>query len=137
MSIIATSDAAFRRLIGHFFNFYSDSLFNPHWGEHVSLGPKNTLAITMVSQGLDKQQAETVWQPFLDWVSGSPQDFTLVSAPIIGSIPARGWWDADYRRKNLPNTVHTDDRPGAPETHMWWVGNQNEVGIFWHGFQSA
>jgi FAD/FMN-containing dehydrogenase len=137
LSIIATSDAAFRRLIAHFFNFYSDSLFNPHWGEHVTLGPKNTLAITMVSQGLDKQQAETVWQPFLDWVSGSPQDFTLASAPIIGSIPARGWWDADYRRKNLPNTVHTDDRPGAPETHMWWVGNQNEVGIFWHGFQSA
>jgi len=137
LTIRATSDAAFQRLIAQFVNFYSDSLFNPHWGEGVTFGPKNTFAITMVSQGLDKQQAETVWQPFLDWVSGSPQDFTLASAPIIGSIPARGWWDADYRRKNLPNTVHTDDRPGAPETHMWWVGNQNEVGIFWHGFQSA
>jgi FAD/FMN-containing dehydrogenase len=91
----------------------------------------------MVSQGLDKQQAETVWQPFLDWVSSSPQDFTLASAPIIGSLPARNWWDAEYRQKNLPNTVRTDDRPGAPETHMWWVGNQNEVGIFWHGYQSA
>jgi FAD/FMN-containing dehydrogenase len=137
LTVNASSDAAFRRLIGQFVDFYSDSLFNSHWGESVTLRPNNSLAITMVSQGLDKQQAETVWQPFLDWVSGSPQDFTLASAPIIGSIPARGWWDADYRRKNLSNTVHTDDRTGAPETHMWWVGNQNEVGIFWHGFQSA
>jgi len=91
----------------------------------------------MVSQGLDKQQAEKVWQPFLEWVRGSPQDFTLTEAPIIGGIPARNWWDADYRRKNLPNTMHTDDRPGAPETHFWWAGNQNEVGIFWHGYQST
>jgi FAD/FMN-containing dehydrogenase len=137
LTVNATSDAAFRRLIGQFVNLYSDSLFNSHWGESVTLRPNNSLAITMVSQGLDKQQAETVWQPFLDWLSGSPQDFTLASAPIIGSIPARNWWDAEFRRKNLPNTVHSDDRPGAPETHMWWVGNQNEVGIFWHGYQSA
>jgi FAD/FMN-containing dehydrogenase len=136
LTIKATSEDAYRRLIGQFFDFYSDSLFNPHWGESVTLRPGNILAVRMVSQGLDKPQAENVWQPFLDWVGGSPQDFTLAAAPVIGSMPARNWWDADYRRKNLPNTVHSDDRPGAPATHMWWAGNQNEVGIFWHGYQS-
>jgi FAD/FMN-containing dehydrogenase len=136
LTIEARSGDAFRRLIGRFFEFYSDSLFNPHWGESVILRPNNTLAITMVSQGLDKQQAENMWRPFLDWVRGSPQDFILASGPLIRSIPARNWWDADYRRKTLPNTVHTDDRPGAAETHVWWASNQNEVGIFWHGYQS-
>src|SRR5262249_40134733 len=68
LTIKATTENAFGRLIGRFINFYSDSLFNPHWGETVTLRPDNTLAVTMVSQGLDGQQAENVWQPFLDWV---------------------------------------------------------------------
>jgi len=136
LTIKATSDAGFRQLIERFFKFYSDSLLNPHWGESVTLRPGNILAVRMVSQGLDKQQMEDVWQPFLDWVRGS-QDFTLAEPPVIGSIPARNWWDANYRRENLRNTVRTDDRSGAPETHFWWAGNQNEVGIFWHGYQST
>jgi FAD/FMN-containing dehydrogenase len=136
VTVKATSDAAFRRLIGQFVSFYGDSLFNPHWGESITVRPDNTLVITMVSQGLDKQQAEIVWHPFFDWVATSAQDFTA-STPVIVSISARNWWDAEYRRKNRPNTVHTDERPGAPETHVWWAGNQNEVGIFWHGYQSA
>jgi len=136
LTIEATSDTAFRQLLGRFFKFYSDSLFNRHWGESVTFRPGNILAVRMVSQGLDKQQAETVWQPFLDWVRGSPQDFTHAQAPVIGSMAARNWWDADYRRNNLSSTMHSDDRPGAPETHFWWAGNQNEVGIFWHGYQS-
>jgi FAD/FMN-containing dehydrogenase len=33
--------------------------------------------------------------------------------------------------------VYSDTRPGAPKTHVWWVGNQIEVGIFMHGYESA
>lgn len=136
-TVKAASDDAFRRLIGRFISFYNDSLFNPHWGESATFRPDNTLGITMVSLGFDKRQAENVWQPFLDWVTGSPQDLSIVSAPIIGSMPARSWWDADYLKKNLSGRFHADERPDAPETHVWWAGNQNEVGIFWHGYQSA
>jgi FAD/FMN-containing dehydrogenase len=136
LTIKAISGDAFAQLISRFVDFYNESLFNPHWGESATLRPNNTLAITMVSQGLDKRQAENAWQPFLDWVGSSPQDFSLASAPIIGSIPALNWWDAEFRRKNPPTTVHTYDRSGAPEAHMWWAGNQNEVSIFWHGYQS-
>jgi FAD/FMN-containing dehydrogenase len=137
LTVKAASDAAFRRLIGRFVNFHRDNLFNPHWGESISVRPNNTLAITMVSLGLDRQQAETVWRPFVDWVSLSAPDLALAATPGFASMPARNWWDADYRRKNRPNTVHSDNRPGAPETHMWWAGNQNEVAIFWHGYQSV
>lgn len=38
VTIKATSDAAFRRLIGQFITFYHDSLFNPLWGESVVFG---------------------------------------------------------------------------------------------------
>ncbi len=36
MTIKATSDAAFRRLIGRVVGFYNESLFNPHWGEQIA-----------------------------------------------------------------------------------------------------
>jgi FAD/FMN-containing dehydrogenase len=137
LSIKANSDDAFRRLISRFVGFYRESLFNPHWGESVAFGSDNTLAVTMVCQGLDKAQATAVWRPFLDWLAQSPKDFVISRAPLIGVIPARSWWDAAFREKNLPNTVHRDPRPGAPAAHVWWAGNQNEVGIFWHGYESA
>ena len=62
MTIKAASDVAFRRLIGRVVSFYSDSLFNPHWGEQIAFRPGNVLAIAMVFQGLDQQQAETIWR---------------------------------------------------------------------------
>jgi Berberine and berberine like len=30
-----------------------------------------------------------------------------------------------------------DPRPGARASHVWWTGNGAEVGVFWHGYQSA
>jgi len=127
-NITATSDAAFRRLIGQFISFYKDSLFNPDWGEIVAFRPDNTLAISMVFQGFDKQQAEKVWQPFFDWVRGSPVGLTIESAPTIVSLPARNFWNAEDLGKKAPGMVFTDDRPGAADTHMWWASNQGEVG---------
>ncbi len=95
LTVKAASDAAFRRLIGQYIDFYSARLCNPHWGESVTLRPDNTLAVSMVSQGLDSAQAAAVWQPFLEWIAGSPQDLSYASAPRIGSIPAQNWWAAD------------------------------------------
>ena len=113
MTIKATSDAAFRRLIGRVVSFYSESLFNPHWGEQIAFQPGNVLAIAMVFQGLDQQQAETIWRPFLDWLAGSPQDFSIERRH--GSQPCRpgSFWDPGFL-KELPGLVLTDDRPGAP-----------------------
>ena len=71
-TIKATSDAAFRRLIGEIVSFYSANLLNPHWGEQIVFRPGNVLAIAMVFQGLDQQRAETIWRPFFEWLAASP-----------------------------------------------------------------
>jgi FAD/FMN-containing dehydrogenase len=135
--IKAASDAAFRRLIGQFISFYNESLFNPDWGESVTFRPDNSVTITMVFQGFDQRQAENIWQPFFNWVSRSSPELTIESLPRIGSMPARNFWNAEYLRKNLPDMIFTDDRPGAAATHMWWAGNQGEVGFYLHGYESV
>jgi FAD/FMN-containing dehydrogenase len=136
MTIKATSDAAFRRLIGRIVSFYSESLFNLHWGEQIAFQPGNLLAIAMVFQGLDQQQAEATWRPFLDWLAGSRQDFSLKSEPWIATLPARSFWDPGFL-KGIPGLVLTDDRPGAPEANVFWAGNLGEAGQVLHGYQSA
>jgi FAD/FMN-containing dehydrogenase len=135
-TIKATSDAAFRRLIGRVIGFYSESLFNPHWGEQIAFQPSNTLATAMVFQGLDQQQAEAIWRPFLDWLAASPQDFRTLSAPWIAALPARQFWEPGTL-KELPGVVLADDRPDAPEANVFWAANLGEAGQVLHGYQSA
>ena len=136
MTIKAASDVAFRRLIGRIVSFYSDSLLNPHWGEQIAFRPGNVLAIAMVFQGLDQQQAETIWRPFLDWLAASPHDFSIVSAPWVVAVPARRFWDPAFL-KEVPGVVLADDRPGASATNVFWAANREEAGQVLHGYQSA
>ena len=42
-TIKASSDEAYRRLIAKSVEFYSQSLFNPHWGEQFGFGPSGIL----------------------------------------------------------------------------------------------
>jgi FAD/FMN-containing dehydrogenase len=136
-AIKAASDEAFHKLIEYFLNFYRDNLFNPHWGEEVVFRSDNTLAIRMVFQGLDQQQVNHIWQPFFDWVEDFKLAYTFGSERLIGIMPARHWWDADFLKKNLPTMIFSDPRQGASETHFWWRGEQGEVGIYWRGYESA
>jgi hypothetical protein len=136
MTVKAASEAAFRRLIGQLIRFYSEALFNPHWGEQISFRPGNVLAIAMLSQGLSQTQAESTWRPFLDWIAASPQDFTLISAPTILGVPARQFWDPEVLSK-VPGLVVTDDRPGSPATNIFYANNVGEAGQVLHAYQSA
>jgi len=135
-TIHAFSDAAFRKLIGHFVDFYADNLLNPHWDQIVNLRPGNRFEIRMAFQGLDQQQAETVWQPFFHWVNDSPQDFTYQLTPRIIAVPARNLWDPGFLKTHFPSAVLSDDRPGAPPDNIFWAGNLAEAGHFVSGFQS-
>jgi len=135
-SIHASSDAAFRRLIARFVAFYADSLFNPGWGEQAAFRPDNTLDVAMLFQGIDKARAAEVWRPFLDWVAAAPQDFSLAQPTRIVDIPARHLWDPDFLRTNVPSAILADDRPGAPESNVFWSGNLGEAGQFLHGYES-
>jgi FAD/FMN-containing dehydrogenase len=135
-TIDATSETAFRRLIVKIVEFYSKALFNPHWGEQIAFRPGNVLAISMVFQGLDQQQAETIWRPFFDWVAGSPQDFSLEAEPVIIAVPARNLWDPEFLKK-IPGLVLADDRPDAGKGKIFWASNLEETGQVLHGYQSA
>jgi hypothetical protein len=135
--IKANSDAAFRSLIGAFMRFYHETLFNPNWGESVSFQSDNALLLNMAFQGLDQSQAEAAWQPFLDFLGASPRDFVLVEAPTFNAIPARHYWDPEYRRRFLPKSVVADNRPGASPDNVSWSGNQIEVNIFIYGYESV
>ncbi|MGI9170428.1 MAG: BBE domain-containing protein, partial [Caulobacteraceae bacterium] len=134
--IKALSDDAFRRLIGRFAGFYAQSLFNPHWGESVTIQPGNRLKISMVCAGLSDAEASAAWRPFFDWVAASPADFTFTDKPDAGTISARGWWDVEGRRRRGSKSMVFDDRPGAPADHAWWAGDQEQVGAFLYGYES-
>jgi FAD/FMN-containing dehydrogenase len=134
ITIEASSDAAFRELISRFVAFYRDNLFNPHWGEMVVLNPDNSLAITMVSQGLTKEQSEAIWKPFLDQIKNSGQQFRFKEEPRISSDKARHKWDPEFLRKYNPSGIFSD---AAPKDRFCWAGTLNEVGRYWHGFDSV
>ena len=130
-TIKAQSDVAFRRLIAHFFDFYVDNLFNPHWGEQINFGPDNTLELSILCQGLDNAQVGAIWQSFFDWLKASPQDFLVSGNHWAGAFPARYYWTFAGNPSLTP-----DRRAGAPDYHGWWRGDQGQVGAFLYGFES-
>jgi FAD binding domain/Berberine and berberine like len=132
----ASSGGAFRRLMRQFVGFYRDQLFNDHWGESVYISPRNALSISMVSYGLSTEEGKKVWQPFLDWLKRSPGDYAISEEPIIGSIPARAWWDVDWRRDHNERVFVADSRPGASPSNVWWTGDAGQVAWTIYGFES-
>jgi FAD/FMN-containing dehydrogenase len=137
MTIKAASAPAFRRLIGLIVDFYHRSLMNPHWGEQIRLRPDNVLKISMVFQGLDRSQAQAVWQPFMDALDAEPADFKVEFAPLkIVSTSARTFW-APTMIKRVLGFISSDDRPGAPQGNVFWPGDKGQAGQVLHGYQSA
>lgn len=134
--IKAADGAAYLALIAEAMRFYRRALFNPHWGEQMSLRNGDTLGISMVFQGLTQEQAEATWAPFLAWVKARPE-YTLVEPPRAIAMPARHFWDADFFRAHSPGLMVEDERPGAPRHHMVWAGDREQVGWCLHAYQSA
>ena len=161
-TIKAASDDAYRRLIREFVSFYREYLFSDNWGEQAHVNPDNTLDIKMTSYGLDPMQAKKAWQPFLDWVGRSPHAYSIEGRVVIGSVPARRWWDVQWWKGHWPEIafpnpngnpfiglldfglVHLmrqpvfdfDDRPGAGPVNAWWAGNSAEAGAFIWAYES-
>ncbi len=135
-TVKATSDDAFRRLIRRFVAFYREQLFNDHWGEQAHVKPDNSLAISMVVQGMDEEQARKAWKPFLDWVARSPHAYKLEALPVFLSVPARNFWDVEYMDKHHPGVFTRDPRPGASPNNVWWKGDGGQVGWFIWGMES-
>lgn len=133
----AKSDEAFKRLIAEFMTFYRTALFNPHWGEAARIRRDNVLDIGMVFQGLEQAAAQAVWKPFVDKISAQPADYEIVTPMWVIGAPAHFFWDAEFLKKNIPQAVVQDDRPGAPDDAIYWAGNVGEAGWFVHNYESA
>jgi len=157
----ANSDDAFRRLIRRFVSFYRENLFNDHWGEQVRFGRDNALEVMMLAHGLDARQMKSVWQPFFDWIGNSSRDYSIGWPRVIGTVPARHFWDAEWLAAHwpelaLPNpngnpvigaldwtlahvipdpVLQFDPRPGA-QNNAWWKGNTGEAGWYIWAYQS-
>ena len=129
-TIQAKSDGAFRALLLRFIDFYATQLANPHWGEQFAVRPDNSLKLSMVSVGLSRDAARALWQPFFDWVKASP-DLTVTEELGAGAKPARTWWAVAGNRSMI-----ADPRAGAPPDHGWWQGDQDQVGMYLHGYDS-
>lgn len=135
-TVKASSDEAFRRLLHQFVSLYRTNLFNHHWGEQAHVNSDNSLTIVMVSHGLDTDEAKKIWQPFLDWVTASPNAYTLKAPPIVGSLPARGWWDPEWRKQHHQEVFVADSRPNASPVNVWWTGDGGQAGQFLYAFDS-
>jgi FAD/FMN-containing dehydrogenase len=136
MTIQASSDDAYRRLVGMMMSFYDSALLNPHWGEQIRLRGDNVLKVAMVFQGLSRGEALAVWQPFIDAVSAAPRDYRFESPPLVLVLPARQFW-APSAFKKFSGLMRADDRPGAPEDNVFWPGDQGQAGQVLHGYGSA
>ena len=134
--IKASSDQAYRALVAKVISFYQSDLFNPHWGEQMAFKPDNQLHLSLVFQGLSKEQATAVWAPFLDWVRAR-KEYSFTQPVQVFALPAQHFWDADFFRQHLPGAMVDDDRQGAPRNHVLWSGDQGQVAWFIHAFQSA
>lgn len=135
-TLSASSDAAYRRLIGRVIAFYAENLFDPHWGEQLVFRGGNALEIRTAFQGLSREQAERVWSPFFGWVRGVAGDVTIAAGPRIVAVPARRLWDASLLRQ-VAGLIVPDDRPGASEASFAWAGDAAQAGQVLHGYQSA
>ena len=118
-------------------DFYQQNLLNPHWGEQIILRHDNVLKIAMVFQGLSRNEAQVVWQPFMDAVARTPDDFKVEFSPLkIVATSARSFW-APTMFKKLLGFISTDSRPGAPTSNVFWPGDQWDAGHVLHGYESA
>ncbi|EJN04867.1 FAD/FMN-dependent dehydrogenase [Phyllobacterium sp. YR531] len=134
--IRANSDDAYSGLIERAVSFYSQSLFNPNWGEQLAFRPNNALAISMVFQDLEQAEAERVWAPFFGWVKENSDKYQLASDPVVLAVPATSFFDAEFL-KTLPGVVETDSQPGASKERIFWASNREEAGQVIHAYQST
>ncbi len=135
-TIRASSDAAFRKLIGNMMTFCRDGLLNPHWGEQITLKADRVLAIHMVSQGIDRAAGEGIWKSFFDAVANAPEDFSFIAKPSIVDFPARGFWNPEFL-KRIPGVTKADGRPGAAAGNFFWAGDAGQCGQVLHGYDSV
>ena len=136
ITVRATSDAAYRKLVAIALDFCAGTLVGPHWGEQLRFLRNNALQVAMVFQGLTRGEAAAAWQPFFAAIDASPKEFDLEFSPLrIVSTDARSFWAPTLFKRTF-GFIKRDDRPGAPETNVFWPGDQAQAAQVLHGYES-
>src|SRR5258708_38249056 len=52
-------------------------------------------------------------------------------------MPARHWWDVEWRKQNHQAVFNWDQRPGANSHNAWWTGDAGQVAWFLYGYESV
>jgi len=135
-TVRASSDAAYRKLVAMAIDLYASSLMNAHWGEQIRLRG-NVLQVSMVFQGIERAQAVAAWQPFFDALDKASGDYKIDFAPLkIVATSARTFFSPTLIKRVFGFISH-DDRPGAPETNVFWPGDHGQAGQVLHGYGST
>jgi FAD/FMN-containing dehydrogenase len=135
--IVASTDKTFKSLIEKVLILYKEHLFNPAWGEQMIFNPDRSFRVSMLFHGLAKESASAAWQEFQDWIHTNSADYKITQPITFVTLPARHLWDPVFLKKNAPDLVGTDDRPGASENNIYWKSNLEEAGQFLYAYQSA
>ena len=136
-TIQATSDAAFRRLIGRIVGFYGETAAQSALGraDRLPAGqrPRDRDGVPGARPAAGGGDLAPVPRLAGRFAAGLQH---RVRRRWILAAPARRFWDPAFLKK-LPGLVLADDRPGAPEANVFWAGNLGEAGQVLHGYQSA
>ncbi|WP_332877722.1 FAD-binding oxidoreductase [Massilia sp. S19_KUP03_FR1] len=136
LQVQAATDMAFKALIAKVMAFYATALANPHWGEQIGFDADNTMKVSMVFQGLNKEQVQQTWEPFLAWLNTQPE-YTVAKPFSAQPMPARYTWSAAFFKKYAPAVISADPRADAPPHHFSWAGDVTDTGWFVHGYHST
>jgi FAD/FMN-containing dehydrogenase len=137
VTLQARSDEAYRRLLARFVDLYASNLFNPHWGEQVRAGPDNRLRVSMVFQGMSKDEATAAFMPLIEFANANAADVEGQNSLSAADVPARYFWNAWLLRFFAASAVNFDGRSGASWTDFWWSGDRGQVNAFWHAYAST
>lgn len=136
-TVRAKSPANFRGLVARVVDFCASSLLDPHWGEQIRVRPDHAVQVAMLFQGLSREQAQAVWQPFFDAIDAAPDEYSIDFSPLkFVATSARMFWAPSLFKRAL-GFQRADSRPGAPRGNIYWAGDENQAGQFIHAYGSA
>jgi FAD/FMN-containing dehydrogenase len=135
--IKAASEKDYQTLITYLVDFYKNRLFNSNWGEQIRFYPDNSVAINMMFANFSEEDVKTTWQPLLDMISENKSRYSWEMPFAVHELPAQSLWDVSFFKKNAPQLIGVDDRTGAPENNIFWIGDGEESGQFLYGYHSA
>jgi FAD/FMN-containing dehydrogenase len=132
----ARTPQAYRALVARFIAFYADTLANHPWGEQVAFRPGDRLTLSLLTQGLTEDAMRALWAPFVAWTADPSNDIDIEKPIEPWSTPARDFWNVAGMRNSGVKAMRYDERPGARPNQGWWSGDQDQVGMFLHGYDS-